>query len=277
MITIKDTVDMISASWRWMRNQRNPVFLQAKRLLDTFEAHGVSSTEINALLPRVLQIPAICWSTPEHLSPVLTQGHIDWINDLFDLDPGWLNGRSQSAHRTINSYKSPERLNNWFEARSQLQSDRFKLHFVTSSAQSFNQQSRGVYSIVLEEFFDIADESFSRYYYLSLGAGFDHPPCVLHIMQVMAIAHYHRVIMRRCLLSERELLPLANGVGLIPTLLFKSRNSELNADHEFWSHFSGKPTWLEEQRAMCEASLTAAGLQNVVASVELDRIRFARQ
>lgn len=276
MISIKESVDMLASSWRWWRGQRNPVFMQAKRLLNTLEAHGVACTEINALLPQSLQIPSISWSTAEHLSGALTQGHIDWVNHFFDLDTGWLAGRSQGAHRTIDSYTAPEKLHEWFEAQGVHQYDRFRLYFATSSPTPFDQQTRGVFSVVLEEFFAVGDEAHSRYYLLSDGAGFDHPPCVLHLMQILAIAHHYKVIMRRCLLAEKDLHPLACGEGLIPHWLFKNRGTTLNADHEFWPHFSGKPAWLEEQRAMCDASLMAAGLHNVVETVRRGRSRVAR-
>tara|TARA_R110001592_G_scaffold174036_1_gene412865 strand:+ start:209 stop:964 length:756 start_codon:yes stop_codon:yes gene_type:complete len=250
--------------------------MQAKRLLNTFEAHGVACTEINALLPQSLQIPSISWSTAEHLSGALRQGHIDWANHFFDLDPGWLAGRSQGAHRAIDSYKAPEKLHEWFEAQGVQNYNRFKLYFATSSPTAFDQHTRGVFSVVLEEFFEVSDETHSRYYLLSEGAGFDHPPCVLHLIQIMAIAHHHRVIMRRCFLAEKDLHPLVSGEGLIPHWLFKNRGTTLNADHEFWSHFSGKPAWLEERRTECDASLIAAGLRNIVETVQRDRSRFGR-
>ncbi|MBL4833962.1 MAG: hypothetical protein JKY26_08310 [Pseudomonas sp.] len=276
MISLKDSVDLLSSFWRWWLKRRNPVHLQARRLLETFDAHGVSCTGINALLPPTLRLNAICWSSPEHLVPVLTQDHIEWTAGFFALDSKWLAGRSDAAHQVIDSYKSPQQLSAWFEVRAPHHYDRFKLYLITSSPAAYDQYTKGSYALVLEEFFEVDDDTFSRYYFLTNGAGFDHPPCVLHLMQVLAIAHHHKVIVRRALLADKDLWPVANGEGFIPTALNKNRGTPLEADHEFWQHFSGESPWLCDLRTACDASLLDAGLHSVAESVQRDRVRFKR-
>lgn len=232
--------------------------------------------EINALLPPELRLNAICWSAPQHLVAVMTQAHIEWTTAFFALEPRWLAGRTESAHESIDSYKSPEVLHRWFEARAQHHCNRFKLHFVTSLATPFDRHSEAEYAVVLEEFLETEDENLSRYYYLTAGAFFGHPPCVLHLLQILAIAHHHRVIMRRALVSEKGLSPLANGEGLIPLCLAKNRGTVVNADHEFWQHFSSDTPWLRELREACDSSLLAAGLHAVVGTIRRDRASYAR-
>lgn len=129
---------------------------------------------------------------------------------------------------------------------------------------------------MLEEFFDVDDGYLSRYYHLTQGSHFDHPPSVLHVMQVLALAHFHGAIMRRAVMSAANLHRLIHCQGLIPELLWKAKRHPLEADHEFWGHFSGDSPWLVQLRQDTEASLLNEGLHDVVAGINHDRQRFAR-
>ncbi|MCY1310015.1 hypothetical protein D9M70_601660 [compost metagenome] len=82
--------------------------------------------------------------------------------------------------------------------------------------------------------------------------------------------------MRRAVMSISNLRRLSLCQGLIPELLWKARPHPLEADHEFWGHFSGDSPALVKLRQDTEASLLKAGLHDVVASINLDRQRFAR-
>ncbi|MOA48928.1 hypothetical protein D3C78_1717430 [compost metagenome] len=82
--------------------------------------------------------------------------------------------------------------------------------------------------------------------------------------------------MRRAVTSAESLHRLSLCQGLIPELLWKAKPHPLEADHEFWGHFSGDSPWLVQLRQNTEASLLQAGLHDVVASINHDRERFAR-
>jgi len=276
VISLKESIDLLSGGVRWWRARRNPVRMQVGRLLETLDAHGVSCTEVNALIPFSLRLNAICWSSPEHLERALTQGHVDWVNEYFDLDPKWLVGRAQSPHRLILSYKVPQLLHDWFEAELKHGADCFCVHLITSSPSPFDQTARLPFSVVLERFFEVGEGNLSKYYYLTAGAAFDHDPCVLHLMQIFAIAHYHKVIIRRSLVPESDLWSVSNGEGLIPVCLSKNRGTLLVADYEFWGHLSGDSPWLQGLRSRCDASVLAAGLQQVVDRVREDRSRYRK-
>ena len=97
-----------------------------------------------------------------------------------------------------------------------------------------------------------------------------------HLMQVLALAHFHGTIMRRAVMSAANLHRLSLCQGLIPELLWKAKPHSLEADHEFWGHFSGDSSWLVQLRQDTEASLLKEGLHDVVASINHDRQRFAR-
>lgn len=107
MLSITEILDLLMSAWRWIQRVRNPARGQAVRVLRVFESHGIQPAQINRHLPEELRLLAIQWSSPDHLKEVLTQRHIDWINDFFALDPLWLEGETASPHRHIPSYKDP--------------------------------------------------------------------------------------------------------------------------------------------------------------------------
>lgn len=130
--------------------------------------------------------------------------------------------------------------------------------------------------MVLEEFLYLDNGYLSRYRHLTQGAHFDHFPWVQHLMQILAIAHLHQVIMRRSVIPAANLHALSHCQGLIPELLRKAKPHLFEADHEFWGHFSGDAPWLVQLRQHTQESLLVDGLHDIVASINLDRQRFAR-
>lgn len=260
----------------WLQNRANPARRQAARILEAFEAHGFERTQINRLLPANLQLTQFELSTADELKKVIKQPHVDWVAGFFALNPNWLDGASGQAHRLIDSYKSPGELQAWFsDAPRPDDVAIYKLHLLTSDASAITPASSGYYAVVLEELSELGDDYLSRYYHLTDGAHFDHYPSVLHLMQILALAHLHGAIMRRAVLPKANLLQLSLCQGLIPQLLWKAKPHPLEADHEFWGHFYGDSPWLVQLREDTEASLLRAGLHEVVASINHDRQRFA--
>lgn len=264
--------------FNWLKNRANPARLQAARILQVFEAHNVERTQINRLSPPDLQLTQFEWSSADELKKVLKPAHIDWAAGFFALEPGWLDGVSNRVHTLIHSYKTPGNLHRWFlsHAAQGDQGVRYKLHLLTSDSSAITAASSGCYAVVLEEFLGEANGYLRRYYHLADGAHFDHYPCVVHLMQILAIAHFHGVIMRRAVIGTASLNKLSNCEGLIPELLYQARRHPLEADHEFWGHFSGVTHWLLNLRQHTETSLLEGGLHDVVASIHQDRQRFAR-
>lgn len=262
----------------WLQDRANPVRRQASRILRAFEVHGIERTQINRQLPPDLQLKQFELSNADELKKVLTPAHINWMMDYFALNPEWLDGTSTRAHTLIDSYKAPGELHVWLRehASQSVQGLHYKLHLLTSDSAPITAASLGYFAVVLEEFFDVDGDYLSRYYHLTQGAHLDHPPSVHHLMQVLALAHFHGAIMRRAVMSTANLHRLSLCQGLIPELLWKAKPHPLEADHEFWGHFSGDSPALVKLRQDAEASLLKAGLHDVVASINLDRQRFAR-
>ena len=256
--------------------RRNPVRLQATRVLETFEAHGIARTEINALLPEALELDAYQWSNADQLKLTLRQAHIDWLNQYFALEEGWLTGKNDSAHQHPFSYKAPERLHTWFQEHRTPETDlEFKLHLVTPDTREIGPDSAGYYALVLEQM-DEDHSACPRFYHLTEGGHFEHWPSLIHLLQVLAIAHYHGAIMWRSQLDSAALYQLSHHKGLIPNWLQRCRHHPLVADHELWPHFSGHSPWLDELRAEAEQGLRRAGLAEVIEMLHTDTLRFSR-
>ena len=273
----KDWIDLLQRLFAWVSERRNPVRQQAARVLATFEAHGVARTEINALLPKALQLPAYQWSSADQLKLVLRQAHIDWLNQQFALEEGWLTGQSDSAHQHPFSYKSPELLHQWLQQHCTPEADlEFKLHLVTPDTREIGPDSQGYYALVLEQM-DEDHSAYRRFYHLTEGGHFEHRPSLIHLLQVLAIAHHHGAIMRRSQLDAASLYQLSHHKGLIPNWLDRCRPHPLAADHELWPHFSGHSPWLDELREDAEQGLCRAGLSDVAERLQTDTQRFSRQ
>lgn len=262
----------------WLQNRANPARRQAARVLEAFEVHGFERTQINRLLPAHLQLTQFELSTADELKKVIKQPHIDWVAGFFALNPDWLDGASEQAHTLIHSYKNPEALKAWFRERCSPphQGVIYKLHLLTGDTSPITPASSDYYAVVLEELTELGDDYRSHYYHLTQGAHFDHYPSVIHLMQILALAHFHGVNMRRAVLPQANLHRLSLCQGLIPQLLWKAKPHPLEADHEFWDHFSGESPWLAQLREDTETSLLQAGPHDVVTSINHDRKRFAR-
>lgn len=273
----KDWIDLLQRLFAWHSERRNPVRQQAARVLETFEAHGVARTEINALLPAALQLDAYQWSSADQLKLALRQIHLDWLNQHFALAEGWLSGQSDAAHQHPFSYKAPELLHQWIQEHRTPETDfRFKLHLVTPDTREIGPQSEGYYALVLEPL----DEDHSvcrRFYHLTEGGHFEHWPSLIHLLQVLAIAHHHGAIMWRSQLDSASLYQLSHHKGFIPDWLGRCRHHPLGADHELWPHLSGHSPWLDELRAEAEQGLRRARLTEIVEGLQTDTQRFSRQ
>lgn len=275
-MSIKDFLDIAASIFRFAHKQRNPVRQQASRVLKVLEAHGISRTQINRVIPNHLRLPALKWSNADELKAELTQEHLDWIQDFFALEPAWLDGLADEANLKILSYKDPRRLHEWFLAnKTHHGAHSYRLHFVSSLDSAYDETSEGDFALVLEHFMDANEhENLSRFYHLTPGAHFTHSPCVLHLAQVLAIAYYHGAMMSRRLLKPREAYQLSQNHGLIAEWIATTKPHHLAADHEFWEHYSGSPPTIAALREKAEESLINAGMADLVSSIRDDRHRF---
>lgn len=223
-----------------VRSRINPVRKQAMRILQVFEAHGIARTQVNRLLPKELQLQPFELSDADELKKAFKQEHITWLIEHFALNAAWLEGTSDEANQQINSYKHPLELHQWLlrHKRPDQEDYNFRLHLITADNHSISPTSDGHFAVLLEELFGDDENQQSRFYHLSQGAHFHHAPCLLHLMQILAIAHHQGVMMRRAILPPANLRQLSLNQGLIAHWLNKTMPHPLEADHEFWGHFS---------------------------------------
>ena len=272
----RDWIDLLTSLFRWFSRQRNPARQMASRVIEVFETHGIGRTSINKLLPENLRLPIHQWTSPDALAEALHQNHIDWICQRFALTHGWLTGESEAAHEEVFSYKAPGFLHPWFLQHRTGDSLEFKLHVLTPDMSEIGPRSRGNFALVLEHM-SADDGEPSRFYHLTNGAHFEHYPCLVHLVQVMAIAHHHHAIPRRWRLNPEDLHRLAHQQGLIPCYLAKARsNLQIQGDHELWPHFSGESRWLSALRSEAEKGLLAAQLTDIIDTLHRNTRRFAR-
>ena len=50
----KGVFDLLTSGWSWLRDRLDPVRVQAQRLIDAFEAHGIARQQIARVLPPEL-------------------------------------------------------------------------------------------------------------------------------------------------------------------------------------------------------------------------------
>lgn len=268
--TMNSLLGPASKLFAWLKNRANPVRQQSARILLAFETHGIQRTQINRLLPKHLQLLPFQLSDADELKKVLTQAHINWVADFFALEREWLDGTSDAANQLIFSYKSPRELDQWLTDHA-LPAEKglhFRLHLITADVQPISPASQGYFAVILEELFDTDDDYQSRYYHLTNGDHFEHPPCLLHLMQILAIANHHNLMLCRSVLPAVSLNKLSHLNGLIPDWLMKTKPHPLEADHEFWELCANNAHWLEQLRC--------SGLLEVVESFERDRKCFVR-
>jgi hypothetical protein len=99
---------------------------------------------------------------------------------------------------------------------------------------AYSPASQGYFTVILEELFDTENDYQSRYYHLTNGDHFEHPPCLLHLMQILPITNHHNLMLCRSVLPAASLYQLSHLSGLIPDWLMKTKPHALEADQEFW-------------------------------------------
>ncbi|HHW1742306.1 hypothetical protein [Pseudomonas aeruginosa] len=278
-MSLKDVLDLLLSAFRFAENQRNPVRQQASRVLRAFEAHGISRTQINRVLPNSLRLPSMKWANPDELKECLTQEHLEWIQNFFALERAWIEGEGNEGNQEIGCYKTPQKLNSWLEANKNREEGlNFRLYLITGFDGPYDVHRKGDFALVLEQLIDVDEhESTSRFYHLSPGAHFSHPSSVLHLSQVLAVAYHHGAMMRRLKLKPHDAYRLSQNEGLIAEWICAAQPQAIEADHEFWEHFSGAEPSLVALREEAESSLEEAGLKALVTEIREDRERFMRR
>lgn len=246
------------------RSYRTDAFrLEAQRVIDAFQAHGLAPNEVARLLPEALGLnasPAVLGDVTElkrHLNQISP-----WATATLALDPHWVRGKGSEPHRRIHSYKHISELTTFFREREAADDDgavglteRYQLHFYKQDDRPLSE-SRGTFVVLLtEEFAQLEGESFYRTYYLTEGHHFEHSPCVVHLLQIVAHALHYRVFMSGHVLAAKHLAALDKGNGFASDLTSEASGLLWYPEDVFFRPLDGDLGWNLAARDLLEESL----------------------
>ena len=186
----KSVVDLVTRSWTWVQDRRDPVRAQAQRLIDAFEAHGIARQQIARVLPPELAFLPASLSTADKLKDKVTPALLDWAADYLALDRRWLDGVEARPHRRVDGYKNERIYAEWLRQRVEVAPDVDRVLFVwTSEDPVTGSTSDGPVCLVYsEESAWLDGGSLSRYWLLSDQWPIDHGACVVSMLKVVGIA-----------------------------------------------------------------------------------------
>lgn len=272
--------DLVRNLWGVYRQRRDPFRCQAERILAAFKAHGIAPTQIGRLSPAPPLDKLSVLAYPEHLKEHLSPAFVLWVQETLQLEQSWLDGTSSRPYQRIYSYKCPGELHGWLSQRHDPKAYelRFTLHIFKQDERPLGSDSQGPFVAVLEErFAELNDQDVSRYYYLTEGAHFEHYPCIIHLLQILALAHHHRMNVKGWVMPLKRLRKLDEGHDLLPNLWHIDIRRTWHPDDALWPHMSGRNPWLEEARRHLDEALGNAGQQELVAELSADRQRWGKE
>lgn len=190
----KLAVELAGDAFSKWTGHHDPVRRQAARVISAFEAHDVMRQQISRLLPADFAIPAKAFSQPSALIEHISPRFLGWASDTLAVRPEWLDLDSTQAHQVIHVYKSPGSFVDWLESKGDVQGTWPVLYVLSESAFDDPSRARGRFAVIYGEHFgDLGDKQLYRYYFLSSGWTFEHPPCVVNLIALLRIAEQFHV------------------------------------------------------------------------------------
>jgi hypothetical protein len=221
--SIKSLADMMASAWRWRQDRRDPVRLQAERLIRAFEAYGVRRQQIVRLLPADMRISASSFSTADKLKDVLSPALLDWTARHLALNRPWLDGLDdEQPHLVFDEYKNESAYRAWFEDRRISNSETHRFLYVWSPViPTPRDRPSGPLCLVYEEIGEGLDgKELSRYWRLSRGWDVHHAPCVTGMLAVAAIARSQGIDVIGRVVSQSWLRQFEVGAVFAPEVRF---------------------------------------------------------
>lgn len=186
----KGIVDLLTRGWEWIRERRDPFRIQAQRLINAFEAHGVARQQITRILPSDLAVPSTALANPDKLKDKITPALLDWAADYLALDRRWLDGVEARPHRRVDGYKNEGIYAEWLRQRQAVAPDGDRILFVWTAEDPVTDSTSGspVCLVYTEDSAWLDGGSLSRYWLLSDQWPIDHGSCVVSMLEVIGIA-----------------------------------------------------------------------------------------
>ncbi|MFZ2852611.1 MAG: hypothetical protein WAZ34_00695 [Rhodocyclaceae bacterium] len=254
----KVVADWLEKLVGWWQGQRDPIRAQASRVLEVFENHGVTRTQISRLLPELFQIPMKNFASADKLKEQLTPALLDWVADFFALNRAWLDGVPVSPHQVVGTYKHPANLGAWLGVRRSDEPFQFRLLVLKPSAKPIGPESSETIVIALEEHVTFLDDQpICRYFVLDGNGPLDHYPVVRNLLGLCAVADRARCLVKGRVLSKSVCAEIEDGKLLIPAALHKSTGS-WEPDVALFQNFPNESPWLKQLLADVAEDLRAA-------------------
>jgi hypothetical protein len=223
---VRWSIESLLALFKGERHRRQPLVRQASRMLEAFDAHGVPPHQLPRLMPEALRLKPQEVTSPAVLANHLRVEHLDWASEVLALRRDWLDLEGEQPHHEVRVYKNPRALYQWFQDRQAIRGDRSgSVHVLTEGAFKNPGEARGRFIVIYEEAFaEIDDKSLSRYWYLSGGCFFEHPPCVIDLLGILTIAEHFALWAVGHVVSASSTHAAETGaLGLLPRALTRSR------------------------------------------------------
>lgn len=203
-----------NAFTKW-RGHHDPVRRQASRVISVFEAHNVMRQQISRLVPDDFAIPAKDFSQPSALVEHISPRFLGWAADILAVRPEWLDIDSVQAHQVIQIYKSPGSFVDWLESKGAVRDASPLIYVLSESGFDDPSTARGRFAVIYgERFADLGEKELYRYYFLSSGWTFEHPPCVVNLIALLRIADQsHIPVVGR--IAPKSVLKAAESHSLI--------------------------------------------------------------
>lgn len=217
----------IGKGWEALRNRLDPAGVQAKRLIETFEAYGIARQQIPRLLPPELKLPNAAFSTPDKLKDKLTSDLLDWAASHLGIRRSWLDGVSDMPHLMEDHYKSPAGYRAWLANRLELAPNVHRYLRVWKPQDQALPGGYGPLCLIYEESVDGLDASegtdFTRFWLLSDRWRLDHAPCLENLLAVIAVTRSLGIWVLGSEVPMGLLKQLESGKKLIPDVVKRQR------------------------------------------------------
>ena len=219
------TLGLLGKAWGWLRDRFDPARVQAKRLIQAFEAYGIARQQIPRLQPAGLTLPNAAFSSPDKLKAHLTPALLDWAAEHLAIRRSWLDGVGAQPHLIEDHYKAVAGHRDWLTQRiEQVPLVHRFVHVWKPQGPAIGPEAFGPVCLVYEETSDGLDRAeFSRFWRLSDEWPLDHAPCVENMIAVVAIARSLGILVVGHELALDDLRRLTAGKALIPDLQRRRR------------------------------------------------------
>lgn len=259
---IKLIFDGMGKLYRHWLIRRDPIRVQAQRVLDVFAAHRVAPTQIRRLLPEQFSIPMQDFASAGTLKTHLTPALLDWVSEFFALNRSWLDGVSAEPHQSLCCYKHPLDFAHWLAEHKSGEPFQFRLFVLKPSKRPLIPDSDEDIVITLEERIAYLDDQAIYRYFLFDGNGpLSHYPVIRSLLGMCTVADKARCIVKGRVIAQNDCDAIEAGRLLVPQGLRKSRDS-WEPDSMLFQSPANDSSWQAQLRADIAEDLNAKAETN---------------